>query len=1011
MALRLALSALAFLIAAVRLVSAQSYTHLTGQIRDPSDAAVPGAVVSVVNMETGFRRETNTQRDGSYAVVSLEPGVYKITVRREGFRTLIRLGVRLDVGRPARVDFTLPLGSMQETITVQAAPANLNGEDTSVGTLVGPEQIQRLPLNGRGLTSLLELSPGTVVTPATRGEAGQFTSSGQRPNANYFTVDGVSANTGVSAGGLSAQSTGGSMPLMTALGSLHGLLSLEATDEFRIQTTSSTAEFGRVPGAHVVLSSRSGSNEIRGSLFGSLRHEALEANDWFANRHGDERTPTRLQSFGAALGGPVRRNRTFFFLSYEGMRLRQPYAWQSAVPSLSMRSGAEDWVLPLLSLFPQPNGPELGAGLAEWTARNSRPARFDAGNVRLDHALTERVTLFGRYYQVPSRSEFGGGQIGRVSIGSRSLTMGLNVRLKPGAVIDLRMNLSDADLISSWAAAEGSTLSPCDMEPAIAHLLKRTGACDYVYRVSISGMGSAVIGREGDYRQRQLHLVPAATLIRGAHQMRLGAEFVRLEPSRHDSKSGLGIIAESMSDLVTGRNLWTAVSDPILRDGDLREFAAFFQDTWRVSQRLTGTLGLRWEFTPAPGLVSSEAASAGSSSPAYTLLNQTTMWQNRYTNFAPRLGLAYRPFDDRHTVLRASWGMYYDSSFSIATDLVNGGPLSLSQYSSAANAPFSTLLSYGFVPGLRLPATKQWSAGLEQATGNAHLLSVSYVGSTGARLLRRELGGLYNTGVLRLALATNNGSSAYHGLQAQYRMRPWHGWDSLLSYSWSHSIDDSSSDSVLHWAGGGLAAVADRGSSDFDVRHAFTAAFGYEVPRRAAGPLRSPWLRAWRVDGIFRARTGFPVSILDTDYSMGLRLANVFRPNLVGGQPVWLSDGSAPGGRRLNASAFQAAPEEVQGNLGRNAIAGFGMSQIDLALSRDFHFSEARSIQFRMEAFNALNHPDFADPYRFLSSPLFGQSPSMLNLMLGTGSPGSGLAPLFQSGGARSVQATLRFRF
>ena len=210
------------------LLRCQPTTQLSGMIRDPSAAAVANASVTVVNQDTGFRRVTNSQPDGSYDVVSLEPGLYKITVRHPGFRTLIRLGVRVDGAQPARVDFDLPLGRMQESITVEDGPAALLSGDTAVGTLVTQQQIDHMPLNGRSLISLLEFTPGTVITPATRGEPGQFTSGGQRPNANYFSVDGVSANTGVSAGGLPAQTTGGALPAMTALGSLHGLLSLDA---------------------------------------------------------------------------------------------------------------------------------------------------------------------------------------------------------------------------------------------------------------------------------------------------------------------------------------------------------------------------------------------------------------------------------------------------------------------------------------------------------------------------------------------------------------------------------------------------------------------------------------------------------------------------------------------------------------------------------------------------------------------------------------------------------------
>jgi hypothetical protein len=257
-----------------------------------------------------------------------------------------------------------------------------------------------------------------------------------------------------------------------------------------------------------------------------------------------------------------------------------------------------------------------------------------------------------------------------------------------------------------------------------------------------------------------------------------------------------------------------------------------------------------------------------------------------------------------------------------------------------------------------------------------------------------------------LALATNHGKSDYHGLQVEYRRRLARGWQARAAYSWSHSIDNSSTDSVLHWAGPGWEAASDRGSSDFDVRHSFTAAFTSELPGG-----RSTLLRNWVLDGIFRARSGFPITVLNSDHYMGLNFANAFRPNLISGQPIWVGNVAAPAGVALNAAAFEPARAGLQGSLGRNAITGFGMSQLDLALRREFYWGERRSLQVRIEAFNALNRASLADPVSFLNNPLFGQSVSMLNLMLGTGSPGSGLAPMFQMGGARSVQLALRVSF
>jgi len=364
-----------------------------------------------------------------------------------------------------------------------------------------------------------------------------------------------------------------------------------------------------------------------------------------------------------------------------------------------------------------------------------------------------------------------------------------------------------------------------------------------------------------------------------------------------------------------------------------------------------------------------------------------------------------------HTVLRAGAGLYYDSSLSLAADLVNSGPLNMRQYGSGRNAPFSPLMSYGFLPALRLPLVKHWNASFEHAFAGRDLFSVAYAGSAGRRLVRREMGGQGSTETFWLAVATNHGSSNYHGLQAQYRRRLSRRLQGLVSYTWSHSLDNSSSDALLYWAGEGVAGRPDRASSDFDVRHSLTAAFSLEAGTASGHRGVAALLRGWAVDGILRARTGFPINLLVAEHYTGVALANAFRPDLVAGEPVWISDAAAPGGLRLNRAAFRLAPAGVQGGLGRNAITGFGMTQLDLALRRHFPLGAERSLELRIEAFNALNHPNFADPNGYLSSPLFGQSLSLLNLMLGTGSPGSGLAPMLQTGGARSVQAVLRFRF
>jgi hypothetical protein len=382
-----------------------------------------------------------------------------------------------------------------------------------------------------------------------------------------------------------------------------------------------------------------------------------------------------------------------------------------------------------------------------------------------------------------------------------------------------------------------------------------------------------------------------------------------------------------------------------------------------------------------------------------------------YFNFGPRIGVAYGLTRDGKTVLRTGAGAYYDAGFSAEADAVNGAPYNSlrmsmgSPYGHAAST-MGIPIRYGVAPNLRLPLSLEWNFTLERALGAYGVGAVSYVGSSGSGLLRREAFLRPDIGAVDVAVATNHGAASYSALQLQYRRSMARGLQGVLSYNWSHSIDTVSYASALQLVQPGFGAAEDRGSSSFDARHALTAAFSYEVP---AGRLHL--LRGWAMHGMVRSRTGFPIDILTRQDAFGLGLSNVIRPDLRSGVPLWLADSAAPGGKRLNPAAFTLPHNLAQGTLGRNVVEGLGMYQIDLALRRQFHLSERFSLDTRIEAFNVLNHANFGDPVRYLASPLFGQSASMLNLMMGNGSPNSGLAPALQAGGPRSMQLALRLRF
>ncbi len=996
---------------------------LAGLIQDRTGAAMVSASVTAMDQETGIRRSTHADGTGAYEIAALPPGQYKLTVRKPGFQTIVRWNVAIGSGQDARLDFAMQVGSMHEVITIEGGPNPIHTEDGSVGTVVGRKAIETLPINGRGVMSLVELSPGIVATPAAGGEAGQFSANGLRANTNYFTIDGVSANSGVTSGGLPAQFAGVALPAMTAFGSTHNLVSQDALDEVHILTSSFAPQYGRLPGAQVALTTRSGSNEYHGSVFYSLRNEALDANDWFANASGAGRGRLRLNQRGASLGGPLRRDRTFFFASYEGLHLDQPYTQIAATPSPDIRTRAPQEYQSILNGFPLPTGSSLTTDMSSLVARYSRPSHVNTGSLRIDHALSERVNLFGRYNQAPSDTESGFTQIERLDLRTSSFTLGVTALLPSAITNDFRTNIWSTSAASQWRANSAAGGSPVDFAGLLGPPEPASSAA--FYGIAIGGVGALYSGQSGRNHQKQWNLVDTLSFRRGAHDVRLGIDYQRLTPVRDTAASSITGTWNNLAEFLSGTAPVITTTRAQQASALIETLSVFAQDTWNVSRRLTLIYGLRWELTPPPAIrepgsafpesrvnIQGEepvAADAVGTSFLPVAATSAPLWNTRYTQLAPRVGAAFR-LDD-HSVLRAGWGKFYDLGFSTALDPINGFPFNRWHFdmaggsSLAADGPF-----YGprLAPDLRLPYAFEWNVAYERAFTLRDILSLSYVGSSGHDLLRYEGIPQPGTRVAQYVVATNQGSSNYHALEAQYRRRLGRSLQGTVSYTWSHAIDTGSWDSGLYLANGKLSAADDRGSSSFDVRHNLTAGLSYAMPRLGRG-LVQQLTGGWEWSGMLRARSGFPIDVKMGENLLGLGFDNVVRPDLVPGVPIWLP-AETIGGRRLNPAAF-AQPAGPQGNLGRNAITGAGMWQVDLALKRAFSLTEQVRFELGVEAYNAFNHANAADPVRYLDSPYFGTPVSMLNLMLGSGRARSGLTPAFQIGGPRSFEVTARFRF
>ncbi len=444
--------------------------------------------------------------------------------------------------------------------------------------------------------------------------------------------------------------------------------------------------------------------------------------------------------------------------------------------------------------------------------------------------------------------------------------------------------------------------------------------------------------------------------------------------------------------------------------------------TFRVSERLNLLYGLRWEVTPPFNTYSNDSLpyfpyvgswngvgiaplQLGSIS-----LPDGSRWPMRYTQFAPRIGLAYHlPAPD--VILRAGAGIFYDTGLGSVIDPANVNPLDSWQFAPSTGVSNGADAMPGTVPELSLPRVLEWRASIEKSIHSRSLLSVSYFGSAGRDLLRKEATVNPRDSLLQSLQFTSHGSSDYEALQTQFTGNMTSNLYALVSYTWAHSIDKGSSDTAVFLVQPGYNDAIDRGSSSFDIRHAFTASLGYRLPSSSLKPFLRPLLGEWNLSSTLQARTGFPFDVATVDKSIGLGFDNTARPDLVPGVPLWIANSAVPGGRELNPAAFAAPAGGTSGTLGRNVLTGSGLFQIDASLRRQFRLYRGSSLEASVSAFNVFNHPAFSNPVSYLSSPLFGQPTSMQNLMLGSGSPTTGLTPIFQTGGPRTVELNLKFTF
>jgi hypothetical protein len=1022
---------------------------INGLVLDPSNKVIGGADILIINDATAMKYSGKTNGDGIYIVPNLPPGSYRLQVSKAGFKTLIKPDIVLNIQDALSINFTLPVGAVFEIVTVEGGASMINTTDASVSTVIDHTYVENMPLNGRSFQDLILLTPGVVaVSPqsgAGLGASGEFSVNGQRTESNYYTIDGVSGNVGATSGLGMALGAGasGSIGAATALGTTQALVSVDDLQEFRVQSSTYSAEYGRNPGGQFAFETKSGANEWHGTAYDYLRNNVFDGNDWFNDYFRQAPPPTRQNDFGGTFGGSVKipglyqgKDKTFFFVSYEGLRLIQPQPAASFyVPDAALRASAPSPLNQVLNAFPvqSPTEPDDTAnGIAQFIGTWSNPSSLDSTSVRIDHVVNDKVRLFFRFSDTGSSSAARQtpptvNQISAYSM--KTYTAGASSILTDRLSNELRLNYSSngttqTQVIEAFGGSNSVNL---------ADLIGLGAGSEPLVYLFYGGNFISLNQEQNIGAQRQWNLVDTVNFSMGRHQFKFGVDYRRLAPFAISASPTVQYyygLTNGLKNDVESNDAYTyafvlASAYPLYTN-----FSAFAQDEWKVSRRLSLSLGLRWEVNPAPGVTQGlkPYTLQGSSPATLTLAPEgTPLWRTTYGNFAPRLGSAYllRGTPGWEIVVRGGGGVFFDTGqqlgsqgfygpgFSAFGSFVPGSFPIVPAIPTVVNPPLAPFgFSYGFSPHLQLPYTLQWNASIEQALGKSQVLTVSYVGSHGARLLQNSQFSVPTNPNTDAFIFVENGlTSDYDSLQVQFRRRLSRGLTVLASYTWSHCIDYGSSNYVLGYQ---------RGDCDFDIRHILSTAFSYSLPNVGHTGFTNAMLHDWGLDDRFTARTAFPVTLNGNAlpqpngqiYYAGLNLVESQSVYLYGANCASLLQGlgdlqpgqGCPGGKAINPLAFTTATSGL-GNAPRNFARGFGAWQMDLAVRRDFPIHERLKLQFRAEAFNVFNHPNFGTINSNFGQPTFGQATATLAQSLGV------LNPLYQMGGPRSMQFALKLIF
>ncbi len=995
---------------------AQSTGTISGIVTDATGAVIPGAQVAILGLATGSARNTVSDSAGSFTAPSLQPGEYSIVVNASGFGKFTIPRLVLEVNTTATANVKLSVSSAGATVQVEAASAPIEAQTTTLGQVIDRETVQQIPLNGRHFLDLTNLTPGTVVPPnngsltaPSRGlGANSFDTAGNREDTNNFQVNGINLN----------DMTQNQITFQP---------SINTTSEFKIINSTFSAEYGRSSGSIVNVSTRSGTNKFHGEGFDYIRNNYFDARNFF-NRAtplaSGRQNQLNRHNFGGAFSGPVFKDKTFFFLSYEGLRQKQGILLTSNVPTAAQRaqfatSPAGAAYATIINVLPI--GVETttnGVTTAVASGSSPGPVKTDQFSGDLFHNLTTADTLHLYYaWQQDARTEpnlqgntvagFGDHRGAHRQIGTINEVHVFSPRMVNEARIGfnriaISFNQNFTGLSSAYGINNGVT-SPLGLP-----------------QITVTDLGLNFGGPSGFPQGRFVTTgVFSDTLnyLVGKHSIKVGGEFRRFEGNNFSQTAGT-VNFTTTANFINGlANTFTGNASNVVSRIFDSSAAGFLQDSWKMTPRLTAELGFRFEWN---GTFTEGAHRFVNFLPGSGTLTQVDQPYNQNYNYSPRVGFIYDFFGTGKTVVRGGFGIMADQPnegvvSGLAGNPPNSSPVSL----SGGNLAVGTLYTKAAVSGLAPSATntnyrnaymESYNLNVQQDLGFGTVLQVGYIGS-GGRHLRMPLNinqfvtpngtstvrpfpTVSAASLIRPSAALGNisqvayaGMSSYNALWITARKSLHGGLELNSSYTFSKSLDLNS------LSGNGVQnnvnPAGDYGRSDFDVRHHFVFSGIWTLPFHG-NRAKEGWLLA----SIVQAQGGNPLNVTTSNTS--ITGSGSIRPTLIGtystGRGALLPSGNIP---FINATVCTTITTGCTfytqtngfGNLSRNKLNGPGFSDVDLSLQKTTKIAASVNLVLRIDSFDLLNHVNLANPNLTASTTgTFGQITATRNQVGDAGS-------------------------